>query len=161
MYYNRLLEWNFIALFVLLVFASSCDNDPCQTIVPCVNGECREGECVCDSLYEGLGCDVLETAKFTGTWTVGDICDNAAVYDASITEASTAGQIRFDQLGPDRLPVFAIVDGHLLTISDQAYGQAVIGGSGGIDTVNQIITLDYQVDYGQGITVNCLTSLEK
>ena len=158
---HKLLGWNLIALFTLLVLASSCGNDPCQTIVPCVNGECREGECACDSLWEGLGCDVLETTKFVGSWTVGDICNNAEVYDASISEASTSGQIRFDQLGPDRLPVFAIVDGHLLAISEQAYGQAVIGGSGGIDTVNQIITLDYEVDYGQGITVNCLTSLEK
>ena len=106
-------------------------------------------------------CDILETTKFVGDWTVGDICATSEVYDANIAEAATPGQIRFDQLGPDRLPVFATIDGNLLSIYDQAYGLAVIGGSGGIDTVNQVITLDYRVDYGQGNIVNCLTSLEK
>ncbi len=158
MKFNYLLVFSF---FLSVFSFIGCEEEPCEDFISCVNGNCLEGECVCDSLYEGRVCDVLETTKFVGAWTVGDICATSEVYDANIAEATTAGRIRFDQLGPDRLPVFATVEGNLLSIEDQAYGLAVIGGFGGIDTVNQVITLDYSVDYGQGNIVNCLTSLEK
>lgn len=157
----RLLSSWAILCAAILIMATGCNVNPC-TDVECNNGECLEGACVCDSFYEGTNCDVLETAKFLGDWTVGDICSSGSdVFDASITEATAQGRIRFSTFGPDRLPVFADIEGETVTIYDQAYGLAVIGGEGGIDVENQVITLDYNVDYGQGNSVNCLTSIEK
>ncbi len=159
----HLKNWSIWALLALLVLfaATGCNKGLCEDYV-CQNGLCLEGTCVCDSFFEGPSCDVLETSKFLGDWTVGDICNNGSdVYDASISAAAAQGRIRIDAFGPDRLPVFAEVRGDTVNIYDQAYGLAIISGAGGIDTVNQAITLDYNVDFGQGNSVNCLTSLGK
>lgn len=157
----RIQPYYFILLIGMVLLLGGCQEKPCSEFA-CDNGTCMEGECICDDFYEGDACNILETQKFIGDWSLGDICSNGpAVYDMSITAADQEGRIRFSVLGPDRLPVFAEVNDTLLNIYEQAYGLAVISGAGGIDTINQVITLDYDVDYGQGNSVNCLTSLEK
>ena len=152
----------FICLSAILFLAlMGCQEDPC-TIDDCGFGECLEGECVCDSLYEGDRCDRLERDKFLGIWTTGDICSSGSeVYGLEILNANSEAWVRFSQLGPDRLSVLAQVEGERLEIFEQAYGLATVTGSGGLDTANQQITLDYTVDYGSGNIVSCLTSLEK
>lgn len=140
---------------------SGCNDDPCGDEA-CTNGQCIDETCVCDSLFEGVSCTQLERNKYIGTWRNGSICSSGSeVYSMEILAGTGQGDISFSTIGPNKLSVFAIVDGAKLTIPDQAYGLNVISGQGGIDVVNQAITLDLEVDYGSGNFVNCVSALEK
>lgn len=145
----------------LAIGLSSCGKEPCDGI-DCGTGECFEGACICDSLYEGFNCGVLVTEKYKGAWTAGDICGaSSSVYSVDITDGGDIGQIVISSYGPDRLPVIVEARATDLRIPTQAYGQAVISGSGGLADTDDVITLDYLVDYGGGSSTNCLTTLEK
>ena len=122
----------FSLAFLFLLGFSSCEKDACEGL-DCGTGQCMAGSCFCDSLHEGLNCELLASEKFKGIWTAGDICGSVStVYECEVTEGGNEGQLVLDPFGPDRLPVIALVSNNDLIIPEQAYGQAVIHGRGGI-----------------------------
>lgn len=52
------------------VTTSSCNDDPCKSIVCAYGGTCAEGDCICPSGYEGTQCEVVTREKYRGVWTV-------------------------------------------------------------------------------------------
>lgn len=146
--------------FIGMLVLSACTTDACDEI-DCGTGDCVDGTCVCDSLREGFNCEILASEKFKGTWLGGDICGTVStVYDCEVTDGSSEGQLVLSPFGPDRLPVIALVSNNNLILPEQAYGQAVLHGNGGIADSVEKVTLDYKIDYGGGEPSACLTTLE-
>ncbi len=70
------------------MFVTGC-TDPCKDVV-CVQGECLEGDCVCDAGYEGLDCGKAFNAKFTGSYTLTETCTSGPdSYTVTLTPKST------------------------------------------------------------------------
>lgn len=146
---------------VCLISLSGCQQDSCDEI-PCINGSCLDEVCQCDSLYEGEDCSIYEREKFLGEWTNGLICGaGSQVYPVEITQEIGEAEVSFSSAGPDQLPISGIVTGRSLDIPDQTYGLNVIRGEGGIDELNQTITLNLVIDYGSGNLVNCISGMER
>lgn len=111
--------------FVLLVggCADPCDDvvcqfgncidgvcpDPCEN-VNCNSGNCNEGFCDCDEGFEGNMCDTEVRAKYLGTWSGPNECDNDIVMLETITLEITESEsnilditltITIDAMGQD------------------------------------------------------------
>ncbi|MCS6929988.1 MAG: calcium-binding EGF-like domain-containing protein [Saprospiraceae bacterium] len=65
-----------VLLGVLLAFAPSCNTDPCKDVNCSNNGTCLDGECVCDTGYEGKSCETEWAVKFEGSYLGFDKCGN-------------------------------------------------------------------------------------
>jgi hypothetical protein len=53
------------------LFLTSCN--PCKDVV-CNNGDCVEGDCVCNAGYESDDCSAAVNAKFSGRYTLTETC---------------------------------------------------------------------------------------
>lgn len=56
----KLYLWLLLSISMLLTLTSCSESDPCDDIV-CVNGECINGNCDCDTGYTGSDCSVEQT----------------------------------------------------------------------------------------------------
>lgn len=149
----------FIVLgFTMLTFLlASCEEEGCNS---CQQGSCIEEVCECEPYYEGDDCSVLSTEKFLGDWQKGDICNSGSEAGSSRVEAtSTKGRIQIFSIGPENQPIFAEVTGAELLVSEQTYGGATITGLGAIDDEGSTVTLDYQIEYQDGVVDNCFSTL--
>lgn len=63
-----------IALWAVCVLGNGC-TDPCKDQV-CNQGVCSDGECICDSGYEGVVCSVKYNSKFQGVYNIAETCDS-------------------------------------------------------------------------------------
>jgi hypothetical protein len=54
---------------------TSCKKDKCKTVTCLNGGSCNNGNCTCQSGYEGSICDTKTNEKFAGTYS-GVYCDN-------------------------------------------------------------------------------------
>src|SRR5690349_5700349 len=74
-----------IAAFSAVTY-SSCKTDKCKAIACAHDGVCKDGECICQSGYEGTHCEVITRDKYVGVWHVfenGTYTSNAQ-FDVSI-----------------------------------------------------------------------------
>lgn len=76
---------------------TSCQQDICETMVPCANnGTCNEeGKCECPVGYEGERCETVTRDKFKGSWSViedGSI-SNRQIYTVSVQNGPEIDQV--------------------------------------------------------------------
>ncbi len=112
---------NLMAIFSLafgLFIMSACD--PCKD-VECVHGECEEGDCICNTGYEGVDCATEMRTKFLGTYTITDSCEPQS-RNSTITTSTTAvtkviiSNIIDATLGGNAI---ADIDGNTISIAEQ------------------------------------------
>jgi hypothetical protein len=136
----------FLIGMVILFAIAGCKTDECE-LVDCLNGACIEGVCACEAGYEGKSCNSESRTRFLGEWEVGDICRGTAiVYNVTVTQAATPQAVTIDNLNAQGMPVSAAISGTEMNIPKQTFGLAVISGSGGIDTLARVISLEYLIE---------------
>jgi hypothetical protein len=158
-----------LACFALLtwLFFSGC-NGPCKDVA-CNNGECvNDGECVCNSGYEGSNCDISNNQKFDGNFTLTEICTGStpAPYPVSlVVVAGTPNQFELSGLYGQSTVLRARVedDGVEFIISRQAItgGKELESLAGTISIDAKTINLSYQVYQGSDTLDRCAGSMVK
>lgn len=137
-----------LPILILVIGAATllgCNPDPCEEVV-CQNGACLEGSCACDLGYEGEECQTESRRKFLGIWEVGDICRTTAfVYAATIGEGTAADALVIDNLNDQNISVSAMVTNSEIVLPEQTFGLAVLSGTGGIDTLAGVISIEYRI----------------
>ncbi len=158
-----------IATFVILVsmvFASCADE--CKDVV-CVQGECAEGDCVCNTGYEGLDCSVPFNAKFSGTYTLIESCTTTGndTYDVVVTPDSTnPSRAKLTNLyrEPDQLILLIGNDGVSFTIDSTSVsgGKLVSAGACTSNEAGTTINLSYKfVSSSSSPTETCNATLTR
>lgn len=64
---SRLNQNVYFIIGLMSIFLISCI-DPCKD-KQCGNGYCIEGDCFCQDGYSGKNCEIMESDKFTGSFT--------------------------------------------------------------------------------------------
>ena len=66
----------FVAFTLVLAFSAvtynSCKRDKCNAIRCAYGGVCKDGNCICQSGYEGSQCQTITRDKFLGIWSVSE-----------------------------------------------------------------------------------------
>ena len=147
----------FGALFVGLIFFAGCDS--CKDMV-CVNGECVEATCVCNTGYEGNDCGIALNAKFSGSYSLTETCTlSGGPFTYAITVApksGTADEITMTGLWAE--PGFVAngkvsADGLTFTIDRQTVGTLTnreLSATGTITADGSTITIAYNA-YETGV----------
>jgi hypothetical protein len=156
-----------LPLLILALLTGACDR-PCKG-VSCNNGECvDDGECVCNSGYEGDNCDVSNNQKFNGSFQMTEICDNSArtPYAVSLTPVSgTPNQFDLGGLHGQTQVLRARVedDGVAFVVEKQDIdaGLALASISGTISIDGRTVNLSYFVFQGADTLDRCSGSLTK
>lgn len=144
---------------LLILLSAACKQNECADVPSCVNGACVEGECLCNEGWEGGSCDTPSADKFAGTYSVTDLCNNAALaYASQISKGSTFGTVLISVIHDENRTVSATVHGDSLYFTQQAFGTSVFWGSGFYSTESQIVNVDYYIDSGLGDTTHCLAA---
>lgn len=139
---------------------TSCEVDACKDVECGDNGTCVDGDCQCDTGYEGTDCDTEERAKFIGTYNVTEACTSGN-YTYSITTATSASGITtiiISNFGDYGVNVTATVNGSNLTIANQTVGGGTFSGTGQIS--GNILTITYNVTAGTS-TDDCTMTCTK
>jgi hypothetical protein len=78
------------SMLMLSLFFVGCA-DPCADVV-CDHGECGNGDCICDPGYTGDRCETPLNAKFSGTYTLEELCTYGAdgPYSVSFAAVTTS-----------------------------------------------------------------------
>lgn len=142
-------------LFLIISFAlASCDKDPCKD-VDCGNGTCDSGNCICDTGYEGLNCEVEQRQAFVADYTVDETCNLGNFnYVISLTSNSEVGtELTIANIGDFGFEIVAIVSGTSFSITDQIVNGATLNGSGQL--VNDVLTIDYTMETTSGQILSC------
>jgi len=109
-------------LLMILLALGSCRPDRCKN-VPCEFGTCVEGNCICQSGYEGEDCSERQISKFEGYFQVSETCtagsDSYTIWvgisDSSLYDARLSGI--WGQ--PDTLVGLLSADGNALEFDRQ------------------------------------------
>lgn len=145
-----------IALLVSIL--SSCNTkDACED-VNCNNGTCDSGNCVCETGFEGLNCEIEQRLAFIGNYNVSESCDLGDFsYTISISASAENGaELTINNIGDFDFDVSAMVDGSTFTIADQSGNGATINGTGIL--ANGELTITYIMTTSGGQTLNCTMS---
>ena len=128
----------------------SCNTDPCKDVVCGVDGQCVEGDCVCDPGYEGATCATVQRDKFIATYNVNESCTSGNfTYSITVTSSSTnISSIIITNFGDYTVNVTGTVNenGTSITIPNQTVGGGNFSGSGQIN--GDILTITYTVTAG-------------
>lgn len=150
----------------MLAFAPGCgDTDLCKDVECGTNGQCFEGECICDVGYE-IGasgqCDTESRVKFYGNYNATESCNpgGTGTFSNVISSGSDITKINISNFADSALNVSATVDGTSITIPSQALNingtAANVTGTGSISGTT--VTLNYTVSGGFNFTCsNTLT----
>jgi len=99
-----------IIISALVIFFGSC-KEPCED-VNCNAGNCLEGVCNCDEGYEGTNCESEVRAKYIGTWSGPNMCDNEFIELETITLVISESEENIQDLkmeivieGPAEIPL--------------------------------------------------------
>lgn len=140
-------------LLICLAFAS-CKPDPCQD-VDCNNGTCDSGDCICETGYEGVNCEVEQREAFVGDYDVTEVCDlGNFTYVISVTADSETGtELTIRNIGDFGFDVAANVDGSSFAITDQVVNGATVNGTGQL--VEGTLTITYTMETTGGQVLNC------
>lgn len=156
-----------LLLLLLCLFGSAC-NRPCKG-VSCNNGECvDDGECVCNSGYEGENCDVSSNTKFDGSFLMTELCDSSSrsPYTVSLTPvAGTPNEFDLGGLYGQASVLRARVedDGVAFVIERQDIdgGKELESMSGTISIDAKTVNLSYLIYQGSDTLDHCSGSLTK
>jgi hypothetical protein len=137
---------------VSVISFNSCTTDACKDVDCGLNGECVDGDCVCDAGYEGVNCETEERAKFIAAYSVSESCTSGN-YTYNITAATSATNISsivVSNFGDYGVSVTGTVDGSTLTFASQSVtisgSAASISGSGQLS--GSILTITYTIVAG-------------
>jgi hypothetical protein len=130
------------------LFLASCN--PCKDVV-CNNGDCVEGDCVCNSGYESEDCSAAVNAKFSGRYTLTETCtatgnDNYAVIVAPDASSPSAATIDSLYREPFTLDLTINDDGLAFTIATTDVGPGSIRTTspGTSNADGSTINIDYE-----------------
>ncbi len=138
----------------------SCTTDACKDVDCGLYGTCVEGDCVCDTGYEGVNCDTEERADFIGTYNVTEACTSGNyTYAITVTTSATGvTSVIITNFGDYGVNVNATVNGDNLTIASQTVGGGTFSGTGQIS--GNILTITYNVTAGTS-TDDCTMTCTK
>jgi hypothetical protein len=148
-----------LLLGAFLMFTPSCgETDPCKDVECGANGDCFEGECVCNVGYE-LGtsgqCDTEMRTKFIGTYNIVETCvatnQPTGTYSSTIAVSSdNVSTVTITNFGDSGVVAKGTIDKNKITITSFKVGTIDVTGTGTID--GKILTLEYTGNFS-----NCKT----
>ncbi|MFM1875844.1 MAG: hypothetical protein RL266_1581 [Bacteroidota bacterium] len=144
----------FAILMGTLLISACNQKDACED-VNCNNGVCVSGDCLCDSGYEGLNCEIEQRSAFVADYNVSESCDlGDFTYVINVAADSENGtELTIHNLGDFDFDVAATVNGTSFIISDQTGNGATVNGTGTL--TNGILTITYTMETTGGQTLNC------
>src|SRR5690606_14893398 len=105
------------------VTLSSCSEDKCKSIVCAYGGVCTDGECLCETGYEGNQCETITRKRYLGVWHVTEdgTYTDATQYSISISPGPNINEVLISTLrnASFKGDVQAFVRGDTITIIDQ------------------------------------------
>lgn len=129
--------------------------DPCATVY-CDKGTCRDGACLCEEGYDGPSCSKQSSERFVGNWTVAELSGaGASIYDCQISQAGKVHSVMFGSLAGNPVAVSGQVEGLEIVVAEQPIQFGSIRGSGRIDTVSGILSMDYEIKGGASNRTTC------
>ncbi len=137
---------------VATIGLASCETDACKDVDCGTNGECVDGDCVCDTGYEGATCQTMVRAKFLGSVNVNETCSQSTdSYAVTISAGGTDTEVTISNLYDAGFVVTGTVNANGgITINSQTFGTGTISGSvtenGGVLTFNFTIAVSGQSD---------------
>lgn len=123
---------------------NSC-KDECKD-VDCGHGSCDEGNCTCETGYEGDNCDIEERAKFYGTYTGNETCTTGSDnYQVTVT-SNSAGitSVSISNIYNQSFIVSGTVSGTSVSIPSQSVGSSTTVSGNGSISGNQL-TITYEI----------------
>ncbi|GBL35273.1 hypothetical protein EMGBS15_08680 [Filimonas sp.] len=160
------------ALATLLVFTAvlfnGCKHDKCEQVSCAFGGVCKEGNCLCQTGYEGEHCETITRDKFKGQWNVNEdgTLSSPAQFTASIENGPMINQVVIKNFQNFYMSenVLAVAYKDTLTIPLQVMsdGSKIEGWATITDTnpLNQhyyqhaVMTMYYKVTSSDGLQVN-------
>ena len=169
------MKTNLITVLIVALTALSCnESDPCDKQLCSGHGTCIDGDCYCESGFEGSECTTEWSAKFVGTWkgksnclysvdTVGGPPPISKVFTATVTRlgekkirvanfGGAAGSIDLDLTGTKTLAVF----NEFNTTSSVLYT-----GKGTVDEALKITLIYSETNFVTGDKFECAGTLVK
>lgn len=144
-----------------MLLLAACKEDDCGD-VNCVAGTCVAGECICNQGYEGEACDFQSSSRFPGVYETSELCNPSGsdFYSCTILQhPDSAWQIQVANLFRRPDTITGTVSGTGVTFALQPFGNDLISGSGAVSIDSGIVSLDYVIDFGSGVTESCLAIL--
>jgi hypothetical protein len=145
---------------------NSCTTDACKDVDCGADGTCVDGDCVCDTGYEGVNCDTEMREKFAGSYLANEAACGVTDFASSIGNSSTGvTKIAITGFGGfacsgSSIVVIATVSGSDVTVDpNQSFcaGEVVINsGTGSINASGTVVTITYNATVG-GSTSTCTT----
>lgn len=142
----------FSALATLTLFLSvlytGCEPDKCKNVTCAYAGVCKDGNCICQTGYEGLHCETIMRDKFKGIWNVNEdgTLTGAAQYTVSIEDGPKINEVvikNFQNTFTEN--VLAVVYRDTLTIPSQTFSNGnTVSGWATITGTNQLNQHYYQ-----------------
>jgi len=130
---------------IATVSFNSCTTDACKDVDCGLYGECVDGDCVCDTGYEGVNCDTPWSAYFLGTYAGLDTC--GFQYESIISGGASATTLSISNIfGLAASGTATVISNTAGTIQipSQTVNGYVVSGSGAL--VGDVITIDYTID---------------
>ena len=150
-----------LALILLSLFIfQSCNN---CTGVTCINGECYAGNCQCDEGFEGDHCEKEVRAKFTGAWTIQQLCTSGVTtYGIGVGRGDLGTEVIFNRLYNVNADITGVIsDDTEVTIASQDLDGATILGSGSINATGDTIGMWISYDDGVAPKDSCFLTFYK
>ena len=124
----------------------SCDRKSCENVVcPGIYSTCIDGNCYCESGYEGSNCDVETRDKYIGSYQVTENCTTSSGGFLNNRFTAYISSSYVDVLTIDNFTFYGgtvyanIIDATTLYIQDQRAGSIDIsGGQGTYEGFNRI-----------------------
>lgn len=136
----------------------SCDTDACKDVDCGANGTCLEGDCICDTGYEGASCQTLVRAQFLGNYNITESCTSGADnYAITVAAGTLDTEVVIGNLYASGLFADGTVnaDGGI-TIASQTFGSGTISGS--ITKSGSVLTIIYTFTNSQGSDTCTMTA---
>ena len=132
----------------LLLLAAGC-RDRCKRIDCGPNGTCIEGDCACNSGYDGGLCEETVTEKFNKVYDLDETCTAGDDYYTveMVPSESNPSQLFIIGLWEQEDTLVALVDdnGTDFSIARQAINNVEIAATGTGDDFGVSVEIDYQV----------------
>ncbi|MCF8258204.1 MAG: hypothetical protein K9J06_11655 [Flavobacteriales bacterium] len=139
---------------------SACETDACKDVNCGTNGTCVDGDCVCDTGYEGVSCQTEERTKFIGSYSVTEACTSGNyTYSLTVTTSATGvDKIVAQNFGDYGVDLVGTVDGSNVTFANQTVGGGTFSATGQL--TGSILTISYTVTAGSS-TDSCTITATK
>lgn len=122
--------------------------------VNCNNGTCVEGDCVCDTGYEGTNCETAIRAKFLGTFNVTETCDSGSdSYAVTVSAGTGINDVVINNLYDAGFAVNgSLNEAGGVNIPSQTFGVGMVSGSA--TSTGGVVTFTFTVS-AAGASDNC------